>query len=34
MLMVKILPGSSYCFIDSFPFDKLVPAKCFVEGGL
>lgn len=32
MLMVKILPGSRYDFLDSFPFDKHVPAKWFIEG--
>lgn len=32
MLMVKILKDSPYDFSDSFPFDKPVPAKWFVEG--
>lgn len=32
MLMVKILPTSNYGFHDSFPFDKPVPARWFVEG--
>lgn len=34
MLMVKILPGSIYNFLDSFPFDKPVPAKWYIKGDM